>query len=408
MTIIVAHNHYQRPGGEDVVFRREAALLEAHGHRVIRFTDHNDRIREMSAPGLLGATLWNQKAYRRLLRLVKKYRAEIVHFHNTFPLLSPACYYAARRGGAAVVQTLHNYRLLCPGATFFREGKACDACSRRLLPWPAIHRRCYRGSLVATAGVSATTRVHRFIGTYSRQVDAFIALTEFSRSKFVEAGLPESRLHVKSIFLMRDPGRGPEEGRYALFVGRLAPEKGLSVALEVWRQVGASLPLRIVGDGLLAPQVECEAATAGNVVWERRLSHEEYWRALEGAAFLIVPSLWYEGLPGVVVEAFAAGRPVIASRIGSLAEIVRDGETGVLFEPGSPAALAAAVERLAGDPAERRRLGENARREYLRRYTAEENYCRLMQIYQAALAVRHAGEAVAPAVQAQEEGWLAQ
>lgn len=163
--VLVVHNHYQRPGGEDQVFAAEAELLQDHGHRVIRFVVHNDRIREASKLRVAVGTIWSAATYRQLRALIRAERPAVAHFHNTFPLLSPSVYYAARAEGVAVVQTLHNFRLLCPNALFFRDGHTCEDCLGRAVPWPAVVHACYRGSRAGSAVVAAMLSVHRALRT---------------------------------------------------------------------------------------------------------------------------------------------------------------------------------------------------------------------------------------------------
>jgi glycosyltransferase involved in cell wall biosynthesis len=207
MRIAVLHNFYQQPGGEDQVFASEAEMLERAGHTVIRITETNDRLHAMGAVGQARAMIWNHQAYHRVFEMIRRERVEIAHFHNTFILLSPASYYAARRAGAAVVQTLHNYRLLCPAATFLRDGKPCEDCLGRFVAWPGVRHACYHGSRKTTAGVAAMLSLHRAAGTWRNAVDAYIALSEFARPRFVKGGLPASRIHVKPNFI-QDPGVG--------------------------------------------------------------------------------------------------------------------------------------------------------------------------------------------------------
>uniref|UniRef100_UPI002869EBA4 glycosyltransferase n=1 Tax=Deinococcus sp. TaxID=47478 RepID=UPI002869EBA4 len=207
MNILLVHNFYQQPGGEDVVFRAESSLLSSAGHRVQEYTVTNDDVGQKSKLTLAAHTIWNAGAASRLAQEVRRGGFDVVHFHNTFPLLSPAVYRAVRAAGAATVQTLHNYRLLCANALLFRDGHICEACLGHL-PLPAIRHRCYRGSLGASATVAVMQVTHRALGTYDRQVDAYIVLTDFARSKFIEGGLPADRLHVKPNFLAPDPGAG--------------------------------------------------------------------------------------------------------------------------------------------------------------------------------------------------------
>jgi len=226
--------------------------------------------------------------------------------------------------------------------------------------------------------------IHRALGTWTRTVSRFITPTEFARAKFIEGGLPAERIAVKPNFLSQDPGMGAGEGNCALFVGRLSQEKGLDTLLAAWRQLRVRVPLKIVGDGPQASMVQQAAATLPDVEWLGARNHEEVLRLMADAAFQVIPSSSYETFGMVAMEAFAVGLPVFASRLGALAELVSDGETGKLFTAGSSEALAATVEWATAHPGELRTMRRNARMAFEGRYTAEANYAQLMRIYAAA------------------------
>ncbi|HND53895.1 MAG TPA: glycosyltransferase, partial [Pirellulaceae bacterium] len=242
MKILLCHNHYQRPGGEDQVFDDETRLLTEHGHDVERFTKHNDELRAMSRLGAALRAVWNGETYRELRRVVARFKPAVVHFTNTFPLISPAAYYAVRAEGVPVVQTLHNFRILCPNALLLRDGAACEACVGRAVAWPSIVHGCYRDSRLASAAVAAVAAAHRAIGTWGLAVDRYIALSEFARERFIAGGLPASRISVKPNCVHPDPGRGTGEGGHFVFVGRLSPEKGLNVLLDAWSRLSTPSP----------------------------------------------------------------------------------------------------------------------------------------------------------------------
>ncbi len=384
-SVLLVHNAYQQPGGEDAVFAEEAFLLEERGHRVLRYTAHNDAAATMGRAALAGKTLWNREAYRELRSVIGRERPDVVHFHNTFPLVSPAGYHAAKDEGVPVVQTLHNYRLLCPNGLFFRDGGPCEDCLGKAVPLPAVAHGCYRGSRPASGVAAAMLSAHRALGTWGRKVDAYVALTRFARDKFVEGGLPAERISVKPNFVSPDPGPGRGRGGYALFVGRLSPEKGVGVLLEAWGRIGAPIPLKVVGDGPLAPSVARAAERDPRVEWLGRKSPEEVRSLMKDAAALVFPSEWYETFGRVAAESFAAGTPVIAARIGAIEELVEHGCTGLHFWPGAAPDLARQVDRLCGDPAGRARMRDEARREYEANYTADRNYRMLVGIYERAI-----------------------
>lgn len=381
--VVTVHEYYREPGGEDVVFEAESTLLESYGHPVVRHVLRNDEVDRYRAPALAVKTVWNWSAARALETVIRQHRADVVHFHNTFPLLSPAAYRAAREAGAAVVHTLHNYRLVCPSATLFRDGARCTECVGRA-PLPAVVHGCYRDSRLASAVTAAMLTVHRGAGTWGKSVDSYVALSRAGKEIFVQGGLPEDKVTIKPNFLEADPGEGSHGGGFALFVGRLSPEKGVATLVKAWQALGESAPpLRIAGAGPLAAAVRGVLPRNANHLG--RLEKSEIFLAMKDAAFLVVPSEWPEPFGLVAIEAFATGLPVIASRTGALPEIVRHGSTGLLVDPGDPLALANAVRWACRNPAELARMGRAARAEYRARYTPEANYRMLWRIYEDAL-----------------------
>jgi glycosyltransferase involved in cell wall biosynthesis len=385
MKILAVHNRYQRPGGEDQVFVDETALLETRNHRVLRYEVHNDQVKQVNRLTLAKDTVWNTSAYRELGALIRRERPHVVHFHNTLPLVSPAGYYAARAEGVPVIQTLHNYRLLCPVALFFRDGRVCEDCMGKAVPWPGVVHRCYRGSRTASGVIATMLTVHRALRTWTEMVDVYVALTEFARNKFIEGGLPAGKIVVKPNFVAPDPGRGQGGGGYALFVGRLAPEKGTGTMLAAWDRLGTRIPLKIVGDGPLRDQVVEAAARQSNVEWLGHRPVEDVQALMGKADMLIFPSQWYETFGRVAAEAFAAGTPVIAANIGAVAELVEHGRTGLKFRPGDPEDLVTQVEWALSHSTDLRSMREEVRAEFEAKYTAERNYRALMEIYEAAL-----------------------
>jgi glycosyltransferase involved in cell wall biosynthesis len=385
MKILAVHNRYQRPGGEDQVFVDETALLETRNHRVLRYEVHNDQVKQVNRLILAKDTVWNTSAYRELGALIRRERPHVVHFHNTLPLVSPAGYYAARAEGVPVIQTLHNYRLLCPVALFYRDGRVCEDCMGKAVPWPGVVHRCYRGSRTASGVIATMLTVHRALRTWTEMVDVYVALTEFARNKFIEGGLPAGKIVVKPNFVAPDPGRGQGGGGYALFVGRLAPEKGTETMLAAWDRLGTRIPLKIVGDGPLRDRVVEAAARQSNVEWLGHRPVEDVHALMGKADMLVFPSQWYETFGRVAAEAFAAGTPVIAANIGAVAELVEHGRTGLKFRPGDPEDLVTQVEWALSHSAELRSMREEVRAEFEAKYTAERNYRALMEIYEAAL-----------------------
>jgi glycosyltransferase involved in cell wall biosynthesis len=389
MRILFCHNYYQRPGGEDQTFADQANVLEDHGHAVIRYTRHNDDLREMGSLAAAAATIWNRQSVVDIGELVRSQRIDVMHCANTFPLISPAAYQAARSAGAAVVQTLHNFRLACPKAQFVRDGKVCEDCLGKIFAWPGIKHGCYRDSRAATAVVAAMQTFHRLRGTWTNDVDMYIAATEFVRQKMSQSGLPAERIMVKPNFVAPDPGVRPGGGRYVVFAGRLSPEKGIDTLLAAWSKYRGDCVLKIIGDGPLADDVRRAAEADQRIEWLGQRPWDELLETIGNAACLVMPSVWYETFGRVIVEAFATGTPVVVSRMGAMAELVDDGESGFLFEPGNANDLIAKLNRLLDPQAPLADFRAAARSSYERRFTAEINYGMLIDVYRHALAHRH-------------------
>lgn len=386
LRVLVAHNAYQQRGGEDSVVDAEVSLLRACGHDVELYLRHNDELARTGQFAAAVQTMWSGRTVADLARRIAAFKPDVIHAHNTFPLISPSLYSAAASAGIPVVQTLHNFRLLCPQAMFLRAGRVCEDCLGRF-PWPAVRYRCYRGSAPQTAVVASMLGVHRAIGTYRTKVSRYIALTEFSRAKFIAGGLPGERIAVKPNFV---DGPGPENERQrsrALFVGRLSPEKGTRVLARV-AVTRRHAVIDVIGTG--PERSSLEASPGIRLLGWQDL--EAIYARMREASYLVVPSICYENFPRTVVEAFACDLPVIASRLGAMAEIVREGATGLLFEAGNAEELAQKMAWAENNPAALREMGANARREYEAKYTPETNYRQLMIIYADAIAAARHGD----------------
>jgi glycosyltransferase involved in cell wall biosynthesis len=384
MRVLHVHNFYQLPGGEDQSFAATGALLENHGHEVIRFTLSNDVIADIGRAAAARKTVWNGSVYKELRQLIRTRQPEVVHFENTFPLVSPAAYYACHAEHVPVVQTLRNFRMVCPSGLLFRDGKICEDCVDRWVPWPGVVHGCYRGSRLGSAVVTAMITMHRALGTWHKQVDAYVALNRFVRAKYIEAGLPPDKMHINPNFLTSDPGPGDGAGGYALFAGRLSPEKGIGALLAAWRELACELPLKILGDGPEADQVAAAAARYPQIEWLGWRSVEEVLALTGAAKLVVVPSVCYESFNRTQLEAFAKGTPVVASRQGSMQAIVDPGRTGLLFTPNDPDDLIRQVRWLLDNPAAYAAMRLAARQEFEAYYTAQASHQRLMRIYRAA------------------------
>jgi glycosyltransferase involved in cell wall biosynthesis len=396
LKIISVHNRYVQPGGEDQVFESEARLLREYGHEVTQIeeqTTYPDGI--VKKLGVAMDCIWSRRWYREFRQRLRESRPDVVHIHNFFPLISPSVYYACRREGVPVVQTLHNYRLLCSNAEFYRDGKVCEECLHHGL-LRGVRYGCYQGSKLGTAALTSMVGVHRRLNTWSTMVDCYVALTEFARQKMIDGGLPAERIRVKPNFVLPDPGSkwtsagrtaGQVDGGYALFVGRLVQAKGVLSLVKAWEHVPREIPLRIAGDGPCRGEIET-ALKNGNtpsVTYVGRLSRPDTLAAMKGARFLVFPSEWYEGFPVTIAEAFACGIPVICSRLGSMQEIVVDGKNGLHFEAGNVQDIADKLQWAWQHPQEMDAMGRNARLEFEKKYTAARNIEMLESVYNFAM-----------------------
>lgn len=377
MKVLQVHNFYRQPGGEDRVFESESELLKRYGHDVIPYTADNQSLDHISHLGAGIRTIWNRDTYNQVLDLLRQERPDIVHAHNTFPLISPALYYAVAAHCIPLVQTLHNYRFICAGATLYRNGHVCQDCLHSATAWPAVKRACYRNSHLATAVAGTMLVAHRAAGTWKNKINTYIALTSFSKQKFVDGGLPATRIAIKPNFLASDPGQGAGNGGYALFAGRLAEEKGVRTLLRAWENL-PEISLKIAGAGPLQSFVEERVCSLSHVEYLGNCENRRVIELLKQARFLVLPSEWYEGLPVIFIESLACGTPVLASGLGSMSELIEDGVNGRLFMAGNVESLANHAKSMFQTALDMRRT---ARACYERKYTAERNYDILMAIY---------------------------
>jgi len=374
----MAHNYYQQAGGEDAVVAEEIALLERNHVTVELYARDNDDIAAMPRAQLVADTLWSKNSTRDILAKIEDFAPDVIHAHNTFPLISPSLYYAAARHNIPVVQTLHNFRLFCAQAMFMRDGKVCEDCLGKL-PWRGVVRGCYRESKTQSAVVVSMQGLHRMLGTYQHKVTRYIALNQFCSDKFVEAGLPGARMTIKPNFI--DLPEAPEQQRSgALFVGRLSTEKGIATLAEA-AALSPQVHIDVIGSG---PQ-QSMLQQSLNIRLHGWQVPTVIYQHMRRAAYLVMPSIWFENFPRTLVEAFACGLPVIASRMGAMAELIHDEYTGLLFDPGDPKDLARKLQWADSHPEAMRKMGQEARREYEHKYTSAINFKQLMAIYDEAI-----------------------
>jgi len=385
--VLVVHEYYRLRGGEDQSVDLEIDLLQERGHIVDRWLPENRSLDQMSLvekTSLAWRTIWSRDSYSKLMSLIRTQGPDVVHFHNTLPIISPSAIHAAHATGVPVVMTLHNYRLMCPVGTYLRDGRICEDCRTHSLPRSVLHA-CYRDSRVQTATVAVMLATHRRLGTWDRCVDAYIALTDFMKSKVVEAGLPVKRVHVRGNVVHRSETSAAGLGEGAVFLGRLSEEKGVETLLRAASLLPATR-LRIVGSGPMDAAVMAAARSAGgSIEWLGHLPQEEALKILASSRVLIFPSICYETFGRSIVEAMACGVPVVSSRLGAMAEIITDGHDGFLFAPGDAVQLAERVRQLLTDDALRERMGRAARATYEARYSTDRCYEKLMDIYRLAI-----------------------
>lgn len=379
MRVLVLHSRYLSgpTSGENRVLEDETLLMQKAGHDVHVWAPAPERTEGLDLVRTGAGALWSRHATEEVKRLVRRYRPEIVHCHNLFPTLSPAVIRTAVREGSVVVITLHNYRMMCLPATFLREGRVCEDCLGKV-PWRGVAYRCYRGSILGSATLAGSLTLHRGLGTF-KQVALFLATSRFVAEKHVEAGLPANKVVVKPNFTWEMPRRDEAGGQF-LYLGRLATEKGVATLLEAWRGVPGRL--LVVGEG--PEEQHLRAAAPDNVEFRGSVSPSEIPPLLQSSRALLVPSMWYEGAPRVILEAFATGVPVLASRIGALAEVVENEVSGLLLPPTDGAAWREAAIRMLDDY-EVDRLGEGAFRSWDKNYRPEIGLRHLEDAYQLAL-----------------------
>ncbi|WP_211831078.1 glycosyltransferase family 4 protein [Kistimonas asteriae] len=385
----MVHNRYQVHGGEDVVFENEKNLLAFNSFSVSEYVVTNTSINGfLDQVKTLKDVKFSEQQRRIISERVSLLNPCLIHAHNIFPLLTPSIFHACQDAGVPVVYTLHNFRNLCPTATLMDDGKICER-SLQASSWWTVPKRVYRNSLIGTAALAYMVDYHKSKGTWQTHVDRYIALTEFAKAKFIAGGFPADKISVKPNFI-EDPQKGnkiiEKKGGYAVFVGRLSEEKGLSILLEAWKAI--NYPLKIIGDGPMKSFVEKQSANNLNIQFLGFQNTSTIFYLLQNADFMIMPSTWYETFGLVMIEAFANGTPALVSNIGSMAEIVSDGKTGLHFEVGNPDSLAEKAEYLILHPKITREMGVNSRQEYLQKYTPEINIEILLDIYRQTIRVK--------------------
>ena len=371
MRVLVLHNRYRQPGGEDRVVASEVEMLRFYGVDVEVFEADN----HANGLRLLADSAWSGEMYEKVRAACHRFRPDVAHLHNFWMALTPSAIDACRSAGVPLVQTLHNFRLLCVNALFLRDGQMCTSCLGKA-PWRGIVHRCYNHSAVASAAVANMIESNRRRDTWSN-VDAFITPSWHARSLFLAAGFDAERISVKPNFI-QDPGPAdapPSSSQTIVYAGRLSPEKGLRTLASAWKNVSSG-ELLVIGDG-----EERETLAVPRVTFAGTRDNTAVIHAIQSARALVLPSLCFETFGNAIAEAYACGRPVIVSDIGALSEIVHQGSTGLKVEPGNAAQLSASLTEILSDDALADRMGGNARSEYLACYTPRRNFQMLMEAY---------------------------
>lgn len=381
--VLIVHNYYKIPGGEDSVVENEKNMLLENGHDVVLYTRHND---EIKSKGILGKlmlpfdTIFSFKTYIEVKKRIKEENIDIVHVHNTLPLISPSVYYSAKHCKVPVIQTIHNFRLLCPAATLTRDNKICEECIEKSLIC-SIKNKCYRGSLMQSIVSAFTLGFHRLIGTYNK-VDGYIALTKFNKNKLMSL-VNEDKIFIKPNFVKKDNEIFKENrDNYFLFLGRIDELKGIRLLVEVWKDIDNS-KLFVLGKGPLEKDIRqyIKDNNIKNIDLLGFKQKNEVMEFISNAKALIVPSQWYEGFPMTIVESLSLGVPVIAGDIGNLTMIIDDGKNGLVFKYNDKKSLIDKINELQNDTELLKKISEGALESFNRSYNSVKNYELLMDIY---------------------------
>jgi glycosyltransferase involved in cell wall biosynthesis len=386
MRVLIAHNRYQQSGGEDIVVAAESDMLRAHGHTVDRLNVDNDHIEgALSRITASFGSIYSPQSKRLMKGAIEDARPDAVHIHNFFPTLSPSVFYACAEAGVPVIHTLHNYRILCASATLFRDGHVCEECVSRRSIVPGIRHACYRSSRMGSAVAGLGMAFHDQIGTWASKVSAFIALNTFAADKLGSFRIPRDKIFVKPNFAA-DRGLGSGDGSYALFAGRLSAEKGVQTLIDADAAGELCMDVVLLGDGPLMDDVQRAATRPGSrLISKGFVKHDRILDYMRSARVLIMPSLWYEGLPLVIIEAFSLGLPVIGADVANTGALVQHGETGLLYPAGDHHALSSTLAWYAQNPAAAQYMRQSARAYYLAAHTPEKNYQRLIEIYEGSI-----------------------
>jgi glycosyltransferase involved in cell wall biosynthesis len=381
MKVLIIHNHYLGRGGEDEVVNSEARLLEEHGHEVIVYEKTNEDIERMTFLKKLYFTLFelgfSRPVYNEIKEIVKREKPDIAHIHNIFIYITPSVYIALKEENIPITQSLHNYRFVCVKGTFFNKGRVCEKCTNSRF-FNAVVGKCWKGSFFLSLFMVGL--LHK-INSLVKSIDSYIVTSKFSRSKFIEFGLEEQKMHLKPNFLTIEPESSNQDNNYALFIGRFVDYKGVETLMEAYK-INPSFNLKIIGDGPLRNKMRDFTSSYNNIELLVNVERGLLLNTIRKSSFIIFPSECYENMPLVIIESFALSKPVLASNLGSIKEFVVDGVSGILFEPGNAKDLAAKIIYLFSHNKERMEMSKNVNKIYCEKFNKEKNYHDLMNIYE--------------------------
>jgi glycosyltransferase involved in cell wall biosynthesis len=387
LRLLFAHNRYRNRGGEDESRDQEIALLRSKGHEVFEYEVDNKDISRSSYLMAGLQSIWNTEQQARLTKFMQQTKPHILKVDNYFPILSPSVFSAAKRLGIATVLSVRNYRMICPGASLFRDGQVCTDCVGSKLAVSAIRHKCYRGSHLQSAAVAVSNGFAHLFGTWEHSIDRYIAVSEFVKKELIRGGFPRDKISVKANSIV-DTGVGSGDGGYALFVGRLIPEKGIQTLLDAWQKLGTTLPLKIIGEGSLEDLVVAASKANSNIEYMKRQPISAVCEYMGRASFLVFPSEWYEPFGRSIVEAYSKGTPVIGADTEPMRDMIESGKTGLFFRAGDSDDLARAIQSMAADTERLSHMRAQARLRYLEGYSSEDNYAQIMTIFGHALSTQ--------------------
>jgi len=381
MKILIIHNYYQNPGGEEIVVKREKELLEKNGHQVILYTKSNNELKKIKNwPRILKNLKFNKKVYSDLRKLIKKEKPNLAHIHNTFFIISPSAYLACKHENLPIVQTLHNFRFLCPNATLSNKKGICESCIKQKNFKPALKNKCYHNSLIYTSLIIKILKFLKKQVLDKKLINQFIVLSNFQKNIFIKAGFDKNKLNLKPNFV-ENLSPNYKKQNYAVYLGRIDKGKGLRNLIKIWQKI--NFPLKIIGTGELFEKLKKQNKNK-NIKFLGYIENKKAIEILKKANFSILPSAWYEACPNLIIESYASATPIIGSNIGSIAEYIKNNKTGILINLKNENQTIKTINSIIADKKSLRKFSKNARKQYEKLFIPEKNYKTLIKIYKSA------------------------